>query len=75
MKTDPRFDDMSGPELLAYLDGTTDHSTFVHWMRKGQTSAEEPVEPATKLTAVRLPAEIVDRLDELAASDRQVGPD
>ena len=29
------------------------------------------MEPATRLTAVRLPSEMIDRLDELSAGDRQ----
>src|SRR2546429_6596076 len=70
MTADPNFEDMTGPDLLAYLDKTTDHSAFVRWMRRGQP-AEELVEPATRLTAVRLPGEMIDRLDELSAGDRQ----
>ncbi|OLB65430.1 MAG: hypothetical protein AUI10_06820 [Actinobacteria bacterium 13_2_20CM_2_72_6] len=70
MTADPNFEDMTGPDLLAYLDKTTDHSAFVRWMRKGQP-AEESVDPPTRLTAVRLPAEMIDRLDELSAGDRQ----
>jgi hypothetical protein len=71
MRTDPKFEDMTGPELLAYLYSTTDHSAFVQRIRRGQTSVDESVEPATRLTAVRLPAEMIDRLDELSAGDRQ----
>ena len=65
---DPRT--MSRDELVAYFDGGGDLSELLRDAVRGPDLGSAPTEIPMIVTGVRLPSSTVQRLDELAGSDK-----
>jgi hypothetical protein len=61
---------MSRDELLAYFDGGGDLSELLRDATLGQDLGPAPAELPMIVTGVRLPSATVQRLDELAGTDK-----
>jgi predicted DNA-binding protein len=65
----PDFDRMTKDEILEWFDNTPDLSPLIRTMKPATEEIRRPPGPSMMLASVRLPLEMVDRIDEYAQSD------
>lgn len=63
---------MTGDEIMRWAKQSADHSPLLQWMAATgvRGTDAETEQPATRVIAVRMPVEMVDRLDGLTAGSK-----